>query len=279
MHMKKKYLWNKYGLRLQFIKSQGGRAWNWLFLPGGPGLGSESLSGLTACLNLSGTIWHIDLPGDGSNISENNIQSFRTWPIALEEVIDAFDNVILVGHSSGGMYALSLPCLEQKLSGLILIDSAPDSSWQRELADMIQSSPIEELERLDKIYRINPDNELLKKLTVAAAPYFFTEVGLQKGRELLQALPYNFETCNWSEEYFDSTYQAQWCPQNLITLVIAGDEDHLTPISLFKDYPKFNRNNILFKEISGAGHFPWIENPSEVATAFEEFLNRLIGKL
>jgi pimeloyl-ACP methyl ester carboxylesterase len=273
--MKKKYLWNKYGLRLQFIKSHKGKAWNWLFLPGGPGLGSESLDELTAYLDLPGTMWHIDLPGDGSNTSENNVESFKKWPIALEEVVDAFDNVILVGHSSGGMYALSLPQLEQKLSGLILMDSAPDASWQRELANMIQASPIAELDRLDKIYNTNPNNEILKELTVAAAPYFFTKKGLQKGKNLLQGLPYNCETCDWSEEHFDSTYKAQWFPQNLLTLVIAGTEDHLTPIRLFKDHAKFNQSNILIKDISDAGHFPWIENPSGVATAFDEFLDRL----
>jgi pimeloyl-ACP methyl ester carboxylesterase len=273
--MKKKYLWNKYGLRLHFIKSREGKAWNWLFLPGGPGLGSESLDQLTAYLDLPGTIWHVDFPGDGSNISENNIESFRKWPIALEEAVDAFDNVILVGHSSGGMYALSLQCLEHKLSGLILMDSAPDSSWQRALANMIEASPIAELERLDKIYKANPSNEILKKLTMASAPYFFTKKGLKKGRDLLQDLPYNYETCNWAEEHFDSTYKAKWFPQNLLTLIIAGAEDYLTPINLFKDHAKFNRSNILIREINYAGHFPWIENPSAVAAAFDEFLRYL----
>lgn len=273
--MKKKFLWNKYDLRLQFIKSHEGKAWNWLFLPGGPGLGSESLDQLTNYLNLPGTIWHVDFPGDGSNTTKDSVESFKKWPNALEEAVDAFDNVILVGHSSGGMYALSLPCLEHKLSGLILMDSAPDSSWQRELERMVHSSPLEELERLDKIYESNPSNEILKELTVAAAPYFFTEKGLEVGKDLLRALPYNYEVCNWSAEHFDSTYQAQWVPQNLLTLIIAGAEDHLTPISLFRDYVKFNRSNILIKEIGHAGHFPWIDNPSEVATAFGDFLNRL----
>lgn len=273
--MKKNYLWNKYGLRLQFIKSQRGGAWNWLFLPGGPGLGSESLAHLTAFLDLPGTVWHIDLPGDGSNTSENNIESFKSWPLALEDVVGALEGVILVGHSSGGMFALSLPSLEKKLSGLVLIDSAPDSSWQRCLAEMLQSSPIAELERLDKLYRAQPDNELLKKLTVAAAPYFFIKKDLQRGEQLLQELPYNYETCNWAAQHFDADYQAKWVPQELCTLIIAGSEDRMTPISLFKERADFNRAHILIKEIEKAGHFPWIENPRAVARAFSEFLARL----
>jgi len=273
--MHKKYLWNKYGLRLQYIKSREGNPWNWLFLPGGPGLGSESLYQLTACLNLPGTIWHIDLPGDGSNTFANNVEAFKRWPLALEEVADAFDHVILAAHSSGGMYALSLPSFEEKLLGLILMNSAPDSSWQRALQKMMQSSPIPELEKLDKMYKENPSNEALKRLTLAAAPYFFTEKGLEKGKALLQELPFNYEVCNWSEENFDSTYKAQWIPQNLLTLIISGTEDHLTPLSLFKTSEAFNRKNILLKEINHAGHFPWIENPNEVIKAFDEFLFQL----
>jgi len=41
---------------------------NWLFLPGGPGLGSESLHELVAAVQTPGTSWLVDLPGDGSNI-------------------------------------------------------------------------------------------------------------------------------------------------------------------------------------------------------------------
>lgn len=46
------------------------------------------------------------------------------------------------------MYALSLPCLEQKLSGLILMNSAPDASWQREWAKTLHASQLAEIDRL-----------------------------------------------------------------------------------------------------------------------------------
>ncbi len=273
--MTKKYLWNEYGLRLQLIQSKGGKAWNWLFLPGGPGLGSESLVHLTASLSLPGALWHVDFPGDGSNTFENNVEAFARWGDALEEGVDALDNVILVGHSSGGMFALSIPSLEHKLSGLVLMDSSPDASWQGELAKMFEASPNPQLEYLDEIYKNNPNNEILRELSVEAAPYFFTEKGLPVGRKLLQGLPYNYETCNWSEAHFDATYKAKWFPKNLPTLILSGEEDHLTPLRLFKDHPQFNQDHILLREISAAGHFPWIENPSEVAAAFNEFLTHL----
>ena len=33
------------------------------------------------------------------------------------------------------------------------------------------------------------------------------------------------------------------------------------------------------KEISGAGHYPWFENPNEVVDAFQEFFGKLSGNI
>lgn len=56
--------------------------------------------------------------GDGSNTTSDNPESFSKWPAALIEAVSQFDNVILVAHSTGGMYALSVPELESRLEGL-----------------------------------------------------------------------------------------------------------------------------------------------------------------
>ena len=203
--MTKNYLWTKLGARLRFIKSHAGSPFNWIFLPGGPGLGSESLQDLVDILDLPGTIWLMDLPGDGSNIRHGYSDSFENYAEALLEAVDSFDQVILVGHSSGGMYALSQPLLEEKLTGLVLIDSAPNHSWQTCLATMFQNSPLPELEKAEKIHNQNPGNASLKALTIAAAPYFFLDTSLSRGIKLLQSLPYNFNTFDWSDKNFDST--------------------------------------------------------------------------
>ncbi|EUA07894.1 hypothetical protein I545_6382 [Mycobacterium kansasii 662] len=42
---------------------------NWLFLPGGPGIGSESLHELVDTVDVPGCSWMVDLPGDGSNVN------------------------------------------------------------------------------------------------------------------------------------------------------------------------------------------------------------------
>src|SRR5690348_11126297 len=67
----KQDLWTLDGARLR-CQSRDSTI-NWLFLPGGPGLGSEAIAGLTELLNdkIPGIIWHLDLPNDGSNILQN----------------------------------------------------------------------------------------------------------------------------------------------------------------------------------------------------------------
>src|ERR1700733_4332531 len=98
--MIKKYLWTKSKARLNLVKTQRGENYNWLFLPGGPGLGSESLNGLAEILHLPGSVWHVDFPGDGSNTTTDDAEYFSHWSEALIEVTSALENVILVAHSS-----------------------------------------------------------------------------------------------------------------------------------------------------------------------------------
>jgi pimeloyl-ACP methyl ester carboxylesterase len=216
----------------------------------------------------------LDLPGDGSNTTTNNAESFKSWPEALAEAVQSFEHVVLVAHSTGGMYALSLPELETHLEGLVLLDSAPDATWQGLFAEIIKKQPVPGLQALQENYEKNPSNEALKALTLASAPYLFTKKGQISGIESLRSLPYNYETCQWSEKQFDRTYQAKWIPKTIPTLILAGEMDLVTPLKLFQNDKRFSRENILIKSIKAAEHFPWIENPAEVAEAFNMYANQ-----
>lgn len=136
------YLWTLDGGRLQHQSSYKNSALNWLFLPGEPGLGSEALAGLRQLLKdkIPGTIWHFDLPNDGSNIL--NDKPISDWRSSLIQAITAFDKVMLVAHSTPGMYIQTMPELENVLQGLVLIGSAPDASWQKEFGGFCKKTRI-----------------------------------------------------------------------------------------------------------------------------------------
>lgn len=273
--MNKNYLWTKSKARLQLVSTNTDINYNWLFLPGGPGLGSESLNGLADMLHLPGNVWHIDFPGDGSNTTKNDIEDFIHWQQALIEVTSALPNVILVAHSSGGMFALATPALENIIIGLVLMDSAPNASWQQFFSQYVKENPLIEAERLQTIYDNNPSNEMLKKLTIACAPYFSTKISLQQIIYLLETLPFNYKTHLWAAKNFDQTYQAKWIPKTLPTLIFGGEQDPITPLKLFIESDDFRRSNILIREIKNGSHFPWLDNPTQVKKTFEEFCQKL----
>lgn len=261
--------------RLQCIRQNDEENINWLFLPGGPGLGSESIATLTQLLQLPGTIWHLDLPGDGSNLTEDDETSFSKWSEALVEAVAKFEQVILVGHSTGGMYALATPELEHKLSGLVLMDSAPNAAWQQTFMNYVQDNPLPEANRYHTLYAQKPSNEALREVTIASAAYSFTANYIKDGISLLKTLAYNYKTCEWSGAHFDQTYEAKWYPKTIPTLIFAGECDNIIPLTFFSESPNFQRENILIREIKNAGHFPWVDNPQGVAGVFEEFCKLL----
>jgi pimeloyl-ACP methyl ester carboxylesterase len=274
--MASKEIFTKSHSRLRLIKNNLRSDLNWLFLPGGPGLGSESLHPLTTILELPGAMWSLDLPGDGSNHTQDDANSFSHWSHALVEAIDMFEKSVLVAHSTGGMYALATPELEKKLSGLVLMDSAPDASWKNFFGEVLAAHPIPEMLELHQQYVNNPSNEILKELTLASIPYLFTKQGLNKDISFLKTLPYNYKTCNWSAEHFDQTYIAKWIPRHLPTLIFSGEYDYVT-FDLFSNAKQFHCKNIIIKKIHNAAHFPWIENPEGVVQVFDEFARNLIN--
>jgi pimeloyl-ACP methyl ester carboxylesterase len=267
--------WTESKARLTPIRTLAGGNYNWLFLPGGPGLGSESLRELTELLHLPGTVWHLDLPGDGSNVTEDDTKAFSQWSQALIEATAALENVILVGHSMGGMFALSTPELETQLKGLVIMASAPNASFRVGFAEYCKDHPLPNAMKLQAEHDANPSNEIFKKLTMAYAPYMSTPSGQQAMLALMETLPFNNQPYLWAANHFHQTYQAKWIPKAMPVLIFAGDEDYLTPLGLFSDLPEFQRENILIRNIPNASHFPWLENPGRVREVFEEYCGGL----
>ncbi|WP_201777151.1 alpha/beta fold hydrolase [Streptacidiphilus neutrinimicus] len=203
--------WTPSGVRLRRVAAAPG-PWNWLFVPGGPGLGSESLAGLADASGVPGTLWLVDLPGDGSNRGHSAVpdRPFDHWPHVLAEAVDGLEQCVVVGHSTGGMFALSVPALADRLSALVLVSSAPDAGWRPIFEEWAGAHPVPGLEDAAQLYAAAPGDGTLRDLTLAAAPWNFTEAGLTTGRKLLAGLPYCHEAVAWADAHFDADYRAAW---------------------------------------------------------------------
>lgn len=261
------------GVRMR-LHSDTSDEFTWLLLPGGPGIGSESLHELADAMGVPGRIWLVDLPGDGSNPAPAGVDPFARWPGVLTEAADAFPGSIFVGHSTGGMYLLATPELCGRISGLALLDTAPDCRWHAQSVAMTERHPLPAVERAAESYARDRSVANLAALAVASAEWNFTARGLDAGRALLARMPYNAAAVEWSDAHFDHTYRAQWWPTDIPVLRIWGDDDRIVSQSAW-EASRYRTRNVIDREIADAGHFPWIENPVAVKNAFDDLVDAL----
>ncbi|MBO9714974.1 alpha/beta hydrolase [Sphingomonas sp.] len=258
------------GVRLRRYSARPG-ALNWLLLPGGPGIGSESLGELAATLDVPGMVWLVDLPGDGSNRNPPGAGAdvFAGWPQVLAEAAAALPDVVFAGHSTGGMYLLATPALAGKVRGLALLDTAPDARWHPRFVEMAAANPLPAVEAAAAVYEADRCDANIAAIAVASAEWNFTAEGVEAGRELLARMPYNSAAVDWSDANFDHVYAAAWWPEDVPVLVLAGAGDRIVWQGGW-DEARFRTPNARFRTVPGGGHFPWIENPGAVAAAFRE---------
>ena len=260
--------WTPSGVRLRRRISRGGDL-NWLFLPGGPGIGSQSLHELVDIVDVPGCSWMVDLPGDGSNVDIPGVpaEPYRLWPQVLLEAAHAVAHPVFVGHSTGGQYLLSVPELEGCLEGLVLISTAPDASWRPSFEQMTRRNPLPGVEQASARYQSDPTNEHLRLLTIESAPWNFARHNVAQGAKILARCPYNSRAVQWSDANFDHSYQLAWWPTTLPTLIVSGSADRIVTQTLWQA-KRFQTPNTIRRVIAEAGHFPWIEQPTAVHDTF-----------
>lgn len=123
----------------------------------------------------------------------------------------------------------------------------------------------------------NPCQDTFTTALAACFPYYFTETNMKQGAELFADLPFPYQAAVWCQnKLVGMNYSAKWSPKTLPMLIISGSEDYICHYSLFKDDARFQSPNITFELITGAGHFPWLEQPGAVAKAFAEFCKLIV---
>jgi pimeloyl-ACP methyl ester carboxylesterase len=266
------------GVRLRKRKSRPGEL-NWLLVPGGPGIGSDSLEELAEAIDVAGAVWLVDLPQDGSNQNPPGLarEPFSDWPHVVVEAADAVPNPVMVGHSTGGMYLLATAALEARICGLALLDTAPDCSWVGHFEQMTKRHPLPAVDAAMARYVADKSNVNIAEFAVASAEWNFTPEGVERGRELLARMPYSSASVDWSEAHFDHVYRAAWWPKSLPTLILAGAQDKIVWQGGWDD-EWFHEAHVIHRSAPNAGHFPWIENPKAVAAAFAELNERILAR-
>lgn len=261
------------GYRLESEKYIDDKSQDWLFLPGGLGFGSEYFKPLINLLDLSHNVWRLDFPDDGSNRLELGEQNYTSlWRSGLINVMKSRQKPVLVTHSVSAMLALTVPELEQYLSGLVILSSSPSSIWRAGVPERAKLYKLDSLEEYAQEYQKEKTDAAFKKFFLSILDYYVKPNCKNKALEQLSSLQYHCKRYEWLAQYFhDNKYEATWIPSTIPTLILGSTDDIVTPIHLFKQDTRFNRKNIQIIDICDAGHFPWIEQPDLVKEAMWQF--------
>ncbi|MEU0175256.1 hypothetical protein ABZ178_18170 [Streptomyces massasporeus] len=146
----------------------------------------------------------------------------------LAEAARLLDDVVMVGHSTGGMFMLPCPELEGQLAGMALVSSAPHAGRRQTFAQWAGDRPVAGPAEAADDCGQDPNDETLRLLILAAAEWNFTSEGLAARRPLLDGLPYCHDAVAWADAHFDAPYRARWKPHSgLPALIVSGAEAHV----------------------------------------------------
>jgi pimeloyl-ACP methyl ester carboxylesterase len=272
------YFYDARQVRYQLFQTNEDKPYNWLFFPGGPGADSSYFANLIGCLNLPGNVWLIDLPGNGSNLSDG-FTNFDLWMEIFPEVIKQFKNPIVVGHSFGGMFPLLFPELEKYLKGFVILNSAP-ALWLQEAVAYSKAFNLPDLSQEMQEFTDKPSQESFDKALAACVPYYFPPSSLEEGKKWMAQVPCAYlPAVWWQRKAMELNFTAKWIPQKVITLIVNARFDCICPFTLFQKDERFQRPNIEFLLIENGGHMPWMENPIAVKEAFRKFTAKLNASL
>lgn len=271
---KANYFYDSNQVRYELYQTNGGQAYNWVFLPGGPGADSSYLRSLVDVLKLPGNVWLVDLPGNGNNVSSGPVD-FDQWIALFPKVVRKFENLILVGHSFGGMFPLLFPELEECLKGFVILNSAP-TLWHEEALAYSKQFNLPDFSEAMQVFVTTPSQETFAAALDACMPYYFPAATLAKGRKLLVQVPFQYLAAVWwQKKAVELNALAKWVPMQVPTLIVGGKYDCMCPFSLFEKDPRFKRDNIKLFLIEDAGHIGWIDNPHALNRAFATFISKL----
>jgi pimeloyl-ACP methyl ester carboxylesterase len=242
-----------------------------IFFPGGPGLSWHCFEKIIMSLETNGSIYGISYNQTPSNQSAY----FDELKFELTLLLQKIPNPILVTHSFSSMFVLSLLRLPS-LKGLVLISPAIDNSYLIDLPQRIKTYTRFDGTQIAANFWMNPSDNSYAEYFNGLLPFYFRPDYIDDGLSMLEQCDFAHLPYVLSTQHFFPTFTKSYAPE-VPTLIIAGDDDHICPPSLFKDSLIFKGNNIQMAIIPGAGHFPWIDSHDTTLTAFNVWHDALLA--
>ncbi len=200
----------------------------------------------------------------------------------LAEDIDAlrahlgFSRVALLGHSYGGFIALEYALRHpERLSHLILVDTAPATDYPDELAANIKRKASPELAKALQNAAPPTTNVEFEERLHQRAPLYYYRFDPDVAARLNANLILNVAAAQRGTELLRAAYNVVDRLPAITTpsLVLAGRDDFICPPSqaerIARGLP--NAECVIFEE---SGHFPFVEEPSAFFATVHDWLRR-----
>lgn len=232
---------------------------NWLIIPGGPGLSPQYLSSIFSSIGLEGSIHSLTF--DHFNDYKSDEEVIPLAQNKIQRFIDETENVILLGHSFGGMF---LQCLNlNNYLNIILLCSSPDTKcFEQALINYEHFSSTEKelIEDAQMIYEKHKNNETFKNLFLAWRPYYEPRVHGELYASMISECTFDWQFYEWGNRYFHSYFSINGkIPDH--ALIVNSKNDKICPSSLF---------NAVDEIIEGSSHFPWLESKTQFSNLMKK---------
>lgn len=255
-----------------------------LCIPGGPGRASSYLGDLGG-LTESRTLLLLDTRGTGESELPADRASLQ-FPRLADDVEDvraalSLDRVDLLGHSAGCPVALTYATRHpHRVRSLVLVTpSGLVYGWAPDDLDEIRAGRADEpwysaaAAAVADLDTVNP--RFRREIERETRPFWYgrwddetrahadaadREVSLRAGAGYPPGPDYDVAAARSSLASVAAT-----------TLVVVGDRDALTGVSVAERFADA-MPSVDVAVVAGAGHFPWVDEPTRFATAVETFL-------
>lgn len=239
-----------------------GQGVNWVFIPGGPGLGHEYLIGPVEQFKLSGSKYIYEFPTIDPTISD--LEIFNHIKDDFKSICSLLDQVIFVGHSFGGMLLQTLDLERASYKKQVLLCSMPRSAGLNFAANAFKnfSKGDQDLIKSSEAVYENLKNTLnFKNLFLSWTPYYVEAELRSKCTEMLNDCSYDHDFYEWGNRFFFEHHNKIGKIADE-TVIINVQNDKLCPSGIF---------GVEEIVLSGSAHFPWMDN----VMALEKILIKL----
>jgi pimeloyl-ACP methyl ester carboxylesterase len=246
--------------------------YNIVFIPGGPGLGSVSFDPLEGLKDKFG-LYFFDPMG-----TKTPLQTTPTYDALLNELkesIAGIENIILCGHSFGGIQAIDIASTDfPNIKGVIAIGSPVSANAFEIVGENFDVELNEEQVRLADLLENSPTDEIYKEWMIAYKDFYFNPKTSDIGVEAIKKD--SLCVTSYREAIMESTTKEDKLRalkgKDLLKLYISGSEEKVLPPDSAKHEAELG--DFKLEIIKNGGHFVHYECPKETMNIIRNYLNQ-----